>query len=260
MKKRIITGLTLVGMISTSNIAFANDIKTLKKNNNEFIPIKKTIHKLGGRVDILKNTAKIVIDGKSILIEKNLSFAKINDNYYPLNEKEINGIKVPVDTKPIFENGEVYIEKNFLKDNKIANYKIEKDKVEVILEKNNKIVTNISLEKKEEITADDDKSKNISQINEGLEQAPQKNNKKPVRPTIPEKTQKPIIPDKINTDTNVNDNKEVQNNNDKNNSDKNNSENKKVESDSPDKKDEVQSNDVITGEPQNDQQPKDNIE
>lgn len=255
MKNKIIAVLTIGGIISTSNIAFANDIKILKKNNDEFIPIKKTIQKFGGRVDISKNTAKIVIDGKRIFIEKNLSFAKINDNYYPLNKKEINGIEIPVDTKPIFENGEVYIEKNFLKDNKIANYKIEKDTIEAILEKNNKIVTNIELEKKEEIPADDNKSNNVSQINTGLEQASQKTNKKPIRHTTPEKIQKPIIQNKTNTDVTINDNKEVQNNNDKNNS-----ENKKVESDSSDKKDEIQSNDAIVGEPQNDQQPKDNIE
>ena len=125
MKSSMILGLAIIGIVCTSIISFASDIKILSKNKVDYIPVKNIIQKLGGKVDISGNNAKIIIDGKSIDIDKNLSFAKVDDEYYPLNTKKINSIEVPVDTEPIFEKDEVYIEKDFFKNYKIINYIIK---------------------------------------------------------------------------------------------------------------------------------------
>lgn len=215
MKNSKIIGLSIIGILTTSSIAFANDIKILTKDNVKYIPLKKIIQKSGGKVDISDDTAKITIDGKNIVIEKNLSFAKVNNNYYPLNKEEINGIKVPVDTKPIFEKGEVYIEKDFLKDNKIANYKIEKDNVKVILEDKTKSVQNVE-------TAKEDKNEEKdSQVNhETNDNSNESNNisrptvtEKPLRPSVPEKPSRPIRPSKPNRPNNGGNSSNNNNNN-----------------------------------------------
>ncbi|MVO75530.1 hypothetical protein GOD97_12370, partial [Paeniclostridium sordellii] len=99
MKSSMILGLAIIGIVCTSIISFASDIKILSKNKVDYIPVKNIIQKLGGKVDISGNNAKIIIDGKSIVIDKNLSFAKVDDEYYPLNTKKINSIEVPVDTE-----------------------------------------------------------------------------------------------------------------------------------------------------------------
>lgn len=200
MKNKKIIGLSIIGILSTSSIAFANDIKVLTKDNVKYIPLKKIIQKSGGKVDMSDDTAKITIDGKNIVIEKNLSFAKLNNNYYPLNKKRMNGIEVPVDTKPIFEKDEVYIEKDFLKDNKIANYKIEKDNVKVIVEDKVKQTQKIETVKEENKNEEKD-----SQVNHEInDNSNQSNNIS--RPTISEKPSRPTKPNRPNTGGNSSNN------------------------------------------------------
>lgn len=220
MKNRKIIVLSIIGILSTSSIAFANDIKILTKDNIKYIPLKKIIQKSGGKVDISDDTAKITIDGKNIVIEKNLSFAKLNDNYYPLNKKKMNGIEVPVDTKPIFEKDEVYIEKDFLKDNKIANYKIEKDNVKVIVEDKVKPTQKIETVKEENKNEEKD-----SQVNHEINDNSNESNnisrptvqEKPSRPSVSEKPTKPTRPTKPNR-PNTGGNSSNNNNNNNNNS------------------------------------------
>lgn len=190
MKHKKIIGLSIIGILSTSSIVFANDIKVLTKDNVKYIPLKKVIQESGGKVDILGDTAKITIDGKNIVIEKNFSFAKLNNNYYPLNKKIMNGIEVPVDTKPIFEKGEVYIEKDFLKDKKIANYKIEKDNVKVIVEDKIKPAQKIETVKEE-----NKNEKKDSQVNHEMNDNSNESNNIS-RPTVPEKPSRPSISEK----------------------------------------------------------------
>lgn len=224
MKNRKIIVLSIIGILSTSSIAFANDIKVLTKDNVKYIPLKKIIQKSGGKVDISDDTAKITIDGKNIVIEKNLSFAKLNDNYYPLNKKKVNGIEVPVDTKPIFEKDEVYIEKDFLKDNKIANYKIEKDNVKVILE--DKVKQTQKIETLKEENKNEEKN---SQVNHEINDNSNESNnisrptvqEKPSRPSISEKPSRPTRPTKPNR-PNTGGNSSNNNNNNNSNSGSNN--------------------------------------
>lgn len=224
MKNRKSIVLSIIGILSTSSIAFANDIKILTKDNVKYIPLKKIIQKSGGKVDISDDTAKITIDGKNIVIEKNLSFAKLNNNYYPLDKKKINGIEVPVDTKPIFEKDEVYIEKDFLKDNKIANYKIEKDNVKVIVEDKVKPTQKI-----ETVKGENKNEEKYSQVNHEINDNSNESNnisrptvqEKPSRPSVSEKPSKPARPTKPNR-PNTGGNSSNNNNNNNSNSGSNN--------------------------------------
>ncbi|MDU6115953.1 MAG: hypothetical protein E6649_16190 [Paeniclostridium sordellii] len=206
MKNSIIIGLVAIGIISTSSITFADNIKILKKDGVDYIPVKKVIQKSGGKLDISDNTAKLSINGKSIILEKDFSFAKFNDKYYPLYTKELNGVEVPVDNKPIFKKDEVYIEKNFLKDYKITKYKIEKDNVKIILDDDKKYEQNIEKEKKEENDKLDNTrlSNDLKQENEIAEIKQEKKVKKPSRSTNFEKTPVKSKPNTIISSNNDN--------------------------------------------------------
>ncbi|MCH1967213.1 hypothetical protein [Paraclostridium sordellii] len=210
MKRSIIICLSIIGIVSTSSIVFANDIKVLNKNNFGYIPVKKVIQKSGGKVDISDNTAKITIDGNYIVIDKKSSFVKFNENYYPLIKKKINGIEVPVNIKPIFEKGEVYIEKNFLKDYKFVNYKIDKDNIKVILNYENKTEQNLEKYKKEEVKKEEVKKEEKSTLTTEkinydskklYEESEKKSAKKAQRPSNQIKSEKtPVV---IKPDTNI---------------------------------------------------------
>lgn len=252
MKNSIIIGLVAIGIISTSSITFADDIKILKKDGVDYIPVKKVIQKSGGKVDISDNTAKLIINGKSIIIEKNFSFVKFKDKYYPLYIKEINGFEVPVDNKPIFKKDEVYIEKNFLKDYKIAKYKIEKDNVKVILDDDKKYEQNIEKEKKEENDKLDNTrtSNDLKQENEIFEIKQEKKVKKTSRPTNFEK-----IPVKSNPDTIISGNHDNHLEDDKKDTEKTTGETKTEEI-----KQDNQQNDLSKPEVPNEQQPQGQLE
>ncbi|CEN79984.1 stalk domain-containing protein [Paraclostridium sordellii] len=259
MKSRTIIGLTLIGIISTSSIAFANDIKILKKSDVDYIPLKKVIQKSGGKINIEDNTAKVIIDGKSIVIEKNLSFAKLNDDYCPFNTKKINGIEIPVDTKPIFEKDEVYIAKDFLKNYKIVNYKIEKGNVKIISDRNDrddgdkKTIQNVDEDKKEEKDLDviDNTNEDLKKSNEISE------------PKLPEKIEKPVKQEKPtiqispSEDETKSDNNRVES--DKENI-KNNIEEPNGETKPENEKTENKINEVPKVEVPNEQQPKEQVE
>lgn len=258
MKSRTIIGLTLIGIISTSSIAFANDIKILKKSDVDYIPLKKVIQKSGGKIDIKDNTAKVIIDGKSIVIEKNLSFAKLNDDYCPFNTKKINGIEVPVDTKPIFEKEEVYIAKDFLKNYKIVNYKIEKGNVKIIPDSDDsddgdkKNIKNVDEDKKEEKDLDV-----IDNDNEDLKKPNKVSEPKLVEKIDETKQENPKIQITPNEDTTKNDSNKGES--DKENI-KNNIEEPNGEIKTENEKPENKINEVPKVEVSNEQQPKEQVE
>ena len=211
MKSSMILGLAIIGIVCTSIISFASDIKILSENKVDYIPVKNIIQKLGGKVDISGNNAKIIIDGKSIVIDKNLSFAKVDDEYYPLNTKKINSIEVPVDTEPIFEKDEVYIEKDFFKNYKIINYTIKEGNIKVILDKEKSIEQNLEKDrnkKKEknevkEALNIDKKNDDSKQLNEASESKSVTKVQRPSRQTNLEKIQVQSKPD-INSSSNTN--------------------------------------------------------
>lgn len=224
MKNKKIIGLAIVGIICTSSISFANDIKILKKNNIDYIPLKKVIQKAGGNIEISDNTVKINIDGKEVIIEKNSSFAKIDENYYPLDKKEVNGFEIPIDTKPLYEGKEIYVEKDFLKENKLVDYKIEKDNIVVNTQTQEKVQNNNSSDNKEQNT-----NKNEEENIKNTTQKPETSLKpeKPeisLKPTVPNKPNKPI--DNGNTSSgNNNSNTNNGNNNNSNSNEGGNSSN-----------------------------------
>ncbi|MEG1059514.1 MAG: stalk domain-containing protein, partial [Clostridia bacterium] len=136
MKNKKILTITTIATLCTTGIAFANEMKILQKNNTDYIPFKQLVKNAGGNINEKDATTNAKIDGKNITIENDSSFAKVNENYYPLNEKELNGFKIPVDTKPLYEGKEMYVSKDFLKENKVVDFKIKDGKI--ILEDKNK--------------------------------------------------------------------------------------------------------------------------
>lgn len=220
MKNKKILGITTACVLCTSSIVFASDLKLFKKNNTEYVPLKKMIQKVGGKVDESNNLTKININGKDISIDKDSSFAKIGKEYYPLNEKKINGYNVPVDTKPVYEDKEVYIDKNFLKDNKIVEYKIDGEKIVITTGKTETSSNNDKKEKnKSEETKEKKEQQETNDTNSSSEKPEVTRPTKPetTRPTKPETT-KPTRPNKPSTGGNSNNNS---NNNSGNNSSSN---------------------------------------
>lgn len=93
-----------------------------------------------------KEELKVNVNSKEVTIQNKSSFAKVDENYYPLEEKQINGYKVPIDTKPIYENKELYVSPEFLKSANLLNFDIEDGKLII----NNKVEKEISSTVKEE--------------------------------------------------------------------------------------------------------------
>lgn len=217
MKNKKIIGLATVGVICTSSISFANDIKILKKDSTEYIPLKKVIQKAGGEIKITNNTAKISIEGKEIIIQKNSSFANIDGNYYPLDTKEVAGFEIPVDKKPLYQGEEIYIEKDFLKENNIVDYEIDKDKIMINTQTKNRQQNNIIEDEKEV---------------ENIKQKPEKSeiSEAPVKPRTPNKPNKPSN-NGNDSSSNTNNNTNNDDNNNENNNEDGSSGNENVSND-----------------------------
>lgn len=219
MKNKNIIGMTTVCILCTSGIAFASDIKILNKNSIEYVPIKALVQKAGGKVEESSELAKVNIDGKKLTIEKHSSFVKIDERYYPLNKKELDGYEIPIDTKPLYQNKEIYIEKGFLKDNNLINYKIDKDK----------IVLNTQTQKqdksKEEINKNEGKKE--EEKKQAVENNIENNTQKPETPSRPTNTNRPNKPNRPSkpTGSTNNNNNSSSNNGNSNSSNNNNSNN-----------------------------------
>lgn len=126
--KRVLS-LMIISFLSTTMIAFADDIKIIQKNGSEFIPLKKLIKNLGGDIKENKSQTNLKIKSKQIIIINESSFAKVDDCYYPLETKSVNGFNIPVDNKNIEKNGEIYVTNDFLKSINIQDFKVENGKV-----------------------------------------------------------------------------------------------------------------------------------
>ncbi|WP_198149832.1 hypothetical protein, partial [Paraclostridium sordellii] len=116
-----------------------------------------------------------------------------------------------VDTEPIFEKDEVYIEKDFFKNYKIINYTIKEGNIKVILDKEKSIEQNLEKdrnEKKEknevkEALNIDKKNDDSKQLNEVSESKSVTKVQRPSRQTNLEKIQVQSKPD-INSSSNTN--------------------------------------------------------
>lgn len=129
MKNKKVLALATVITLCTTTLAFANEIKVIQKNGEEYVPFKKLVKELGGKVEESKEELKINVSSKQITIQNQSSFVKVDENYYPLEEKEINGYKLPIDKKPIFEDKELYVSPQFLKSTDLVNFEIENGKL-----------------------------------------------------------------------------------------------------------------------------------
>ncbi len=214
MKNKKILALTTVIALSTTTLAFANEIKIVEKNGHDYVPFKTLVKKLGGEVKESKEELKVNVNSTEVTIQNKSSFAKVDENYYPLEEKEINGYKVPIDTKPIYENKELYVSPEFLKSANLLNFDIEDGKLII----NNKVEKEISSTVKEE------PKKEVPQSSsEVKKEEPKKETQE--KPQTTTKPSKPNKPNNNHNNSSNNSNNNTTNKPDNNNNSNNNSNN-----------------------------------
>lgn len=217
MKNKKILALTTVIALSTTTFAFANEIKMVEKNGHDYVPFKTLVKKLGGEVDESKDELKANVNSKQITIKTKSSFAKVDENYYPLEEKEINGYKIPIDTKPIYENKELYVSPEFLKSANLLNFDVE----------DGKLIINNKVEKETVATVKEEPKKEIIQSSsEVKKEEPKKETQEKPQTTIkPTKPSKPNNNNSNNNSNSTNTSKPDNNNNSNNSNNNNNSDN-----------------------------------
>lgn len=219
MKNKKILALTTVIALSTTTLAFANEIKIVEKNGQDYVPFKTLVKKLGGEVKESKEELKVSVNSKEVIIQNKSSFAKVDENYYALEEKEINGYKVPIDTKPIYENKELYVSPEFLKSANLLNFDIEDGKLIINNKVEKETVSTVKEEPKKEVPPSSSEVKK--------EEPKKETQEKPQTTTKPSKPNKPNN-NHNNSNNNSNNNttnKPDNNNNSNNNSNNNNSNN-----------------------------------
>lgn len=214
MKKKKILILTTVIALSTTTLAFANEIKMFEKNGQDYVPFKTLVKKLGGEIKETKEELKVNINSKQLIIQTETSFIKVNENYYPLEEKEMNGYKIPIDTKPIYEDKELYVSTEFLKNANIVNFDTE----------DGKLILNNTVEKENTSKTNEEiKKETVQSIPEEIKEEPKKET-----PEKPQTTVRPTKPNRPNNNNNSSNNNTSnkpdnnQNNNSNNNSNNNN--------------------------------------
>ncbi|UOW67253.1 stalk domain-containing protein [Paraclostridium bifermentans] len=214
MKNKKILALTTVLALSTTTLAFANEIKMVEKNGHDYVPFKTLVKKLGGEVEESKDELKANINSTKITIKTKSSFAKVDESYYPLEEKEINGYKVPIDTKPIYENKELYVSPAFLKSANLLNFDVE----------DGKLIINNKVEKETVSTAKEEPKKEVPQSSsEVKKEEPKKETQE--KPQTTTKPSKPSRPSNNNNNSNNNSNNNTTSKPDNNNNSSNNSNN-----------------------------------
>lgn len=214
MKNKKILALTTVIALSTTTLAFANEIKIVEKNGQDYVPFKTLVKKLGGEVKESKEELKVNVNSKEVIIQNKSSFAKVDENYYPLEEKEINGYKIPIDAKPVYENKEVYVSPEFLKSANLLNFDIEDGKLIINNKVEKETVSEIKEEPKKEI------SQNSSEVKK--EEPKKETQEKPQTTTKPSK---PSKPSNNHNNNNSNSNNNTTSKPDNNNNSSNNSNN-----------------------------------
>ncbi|MGL5652673.1 MAG: stalk domain-containing protein [Paraclostridium sp.] len=218
MKNKKILALTTVIALSTTTLAFANEIKIVEKNGQDYVPFKTLVKKLGGEVKESKEELKVSVNSKEVIIQNKSSFAKVDENYYPLEEKEINGYKIPIDTKPIYENKELYVSPEFLKSANLLNFDIE----------DGKLIINNKVEKQTVSTVKEEPKKEMLQSSsEVKKEEPKKEEPKKETQEKPQTTKpsKPSRPSNNHSNSNNNSNNNTTSKPDNNNSSSNNSNN-----------------------------------
>lgn len=214
MKNKKILALTTVLALSTTTLAFANEIKMVEKNGHDYVPFKTLVKKLGGEVEESKDELKANINSTQITIQTKSSFAKVDENYYPLEEKEINGYKIPIDTKPIYENKELYVSPEFLKSANLLNFDIE----------DGKLIINNKVEKETISTVKEEPKKEIPQSSsEVKKEEPKKETQE--KPQTTTKPTKPSKPNNSNNNSNNNTTSKPDNNNNSSNNSNNSNNN-----------------------------------
>lgn len=223
MKNKKILVLSTVIALSTTTLAFANEIKIIEKNGHDYVPFKTLVKKLGGEVKESKEELKVNVNSKEVTIQNKSSFAKVDENYYPLEEKEINGYKIPIDTKPVYENKELYVSPEFLKSANLLNFDIEDGKLIIDNKVEKETVSTVKQEPKKEIPQSSSEVKKEEPKKETQEK-PQTTTK-PSKPSKPNKPNKPSNNNNSNNNSNNNTTTKPDNNNNSNNNGSSNNNN-----------------------------------
>jgi hypothetical protein len=218
MKNKKILALTTVIALSTTTLAFANEIKIVEKNGQDYVPFKKLVKKLGGEVEESKGELKANIDSTQIIIKNQSSFVKVDENYYPLEEKEINGYKVPINTKPTYEDKELCVSPEFLRSANLVNFDIEGGKLII----DNKVEKETTLKAKERPKKEEVQSSSETKKEEPKKEEVQEKPKDSVKPSKPNR---PNNNNSNNTNNNQNNNNSNNNNSDNSNNNQNNGSN-----------------------------------
>ena len=69
MKNKKILAITTSIALSTTTLAFANEIKIVGKNGQDYVPFKILVKKLGGEVKEFKEELKVSVNSKKVIIQ-----------------------------------------------------------------------------------------------------------------------------------------------------------------------------------------------
>jgi hypothetical protein len=94
-----------------------NSVAVIQESGYPYAPVNTIVQKMGGTVqrnDTDKFTT-FTINGKNVRIDDTWSFAVVDGNYIPYETRTLGGFTIPVFSKPIIQNGNVYVPVDFLK-------------------------------------------------------------------------------------------------------------------------------------------------
>lgn len=197
MKKKIAL-TTIVIVVTTTSIVLADNIEIHKEGNKSFIEVEDFINKLGGSVS--KNDEKLVIKAnyKNIEMDLNSPFANINGNYSSIEKVEVDGYNVPTDTKVMDKSDTMYIPIDFFKENSVADYVVEGNKVIIkdIVENDPENEDNNNVSR----PSNNNSQNNSNSSNQGNNN--QNNNNRPNNPNRPNRPNTPSNPNRPSTPEN----------------------------------------------------------
>lgn len=111
-----ILSLTLCVPISVN--AEESKVAVIQDNGRTLVPVKILTEKMGGRVTRNDDEKHYIfsVDGKNIKIADNIPFGSVNGTFAPFETRDVSGYKIPVYSKPIYKDGEIYVPITFLID------------------------------------------------------------------------------------------------------------------------------------------------
>lgn len=99
-------------------------------NGAVYAPVDAIITDMGGTAKLDKDKFyTFAINNKKLYIPTTLSFAEVDGKFVPYGTKTVGGFTVPVYTKPVEKDGEVFVPADFLKSSMGLNLSVKDDKI-----------------------------------------------------------------------------------------------------------------------------------